>query len=471
MKKSLNDVITEAVVTNSSKDVTIHERTLVTELIESENEDDPFSLYDFLPNVNRGKNLILTRYLIYVCHVIVLFPIAICYALYDLTHKIFTGKWKSKPLNKKVRKRRIPNKKWIKKLHPEKWRGIQSSMGINLVILIATLIMAVIAFVLVVHFILKEVVLPDNSCKVNHHGVVTFDQGCMEEQHFFLLNAATFWTNTGIAVSEGDKVFITASGSMYSDVDDMVEAAENNKKPLYSRSDFYKQYEKKDEDAEYCIYGRFFKDTMDVQNKPVFGSLLYQICDEVNEPIPYNNSQNPTAVKQINFAKNKNSIFNDKRYHFKADKSGILYFSFNDILLDDSMLINIFEDVREHHKKKESWKIYEDLRKMIDLATFKSGKFDTLQWLKDSVDSLIWFEDNFGEALINIRVEKNVWNTHLPLHKKLLVTFYRKMDALYTKTEKGFPSDFLHSNLLILILLVLAWFGVDAVVSKQLKKT
>lgn len=471
MKKTLIDVITEAIATNSSKDVTIHERTLVTELIESENEDDPFSLYDFLPNANQGKNLILTRHLMHVCRIIVLIPIALCYALYDLTHKIFTGKWKSKPLDKKIRKRRIPKKKWIKRLHPEKWRGIHSSLGLNLVILIATLIMAIIAFVWVVHFLIKEVVLPDNSCKVNHYGIVTFDQGCMDEQHFFLLNAATFWTTTGISVSEGDKVYITASGSMYSDVDNMVEAAECNKKPLYSRSDFYKRYDKKGQDAEYCIYGRFFKDTMDGQNKPVYGSLLYQICDEVNGPKPYNSSQNPTAVKQIFFAKNKNSVFNDKRYHFKAPKSGILYFSFNDILLDDEMIKNIFEDTRLYHKKEESWKIYEDLIKMVDSTTLKSANYDTLQWLKDSVDSLIWFEDNFGEALINVRVEKNVWNMHLPLHKKLLVTFYRKMDALYTKTEKGFPSDFLHSNLLILILLVLAWFGVDAVVSKQLKKT
>ena len=83
---------------------------------------------------------------------------------------------------------------------------------------------------------------------------------------------------------------------------------------------------------------------------------------------------------------------------------------------------------------------------------------------------MIWFEDNFGEALINIRVEKNIWNAHLPFHKKMLVAYYRTMNALYTKTEKGFPIDFLQSGLLIFILLVLAWFGFDAIVSDQLKK-
>lgn len=92
------------------------------------------------------------------------------------------------------------------------------------------------------------------------------------------------------------------------------------------------------------------------------------------------------------------------------------------------------------------------------------------QMLSDSLDSLIWFDDNFGEALVNIRVEKNIWNSQLSLHKKLLVALYRKMNALYTQTEDGFPLDFLRSGLLIVILLILLWFGVDAFVSERLKK-
>lgn len=462
MKKSLFDFITEAIVTNSPKDVTIHERTLATELIDSEKNYDPFSLYDFLPRTYSGKNLVLTRHLIYFFRCVVLFFIALCYALYDLLHRIFTGNWKSKPLEEEVRERRIPNKEWIKKLHPEKWRGIQSSSGLNAIILIVMLIITLIALVWGLHFLLKEVVLSDNDCRVNHYGIVTFDQGCLEEQHFFLLNAASFWTNTGIALSKGDKVYITASGSMYSDVDNMVDAANCNKTLLYPRSNFYKQYNKKDMDAEYCIYGRYFKDTVDGQNKPVYGSLLYQICNEVNGPKPYNDEHNPTAVRQINFAKNTKNIFKDKRYYFIADKSGILYFSFNDILLDNNMIDIIIEN------QNRSPQIYRDLTKN-DYTCCKDCPC-SIRRLKARVDPQIWFKDNFGEALINIRVEKNVWNTHLPLHKKILVTLYRRMNALYTKTEKGFPMDFLQSGLLIVILMILLWFGADSAISYRLKK-
>lgn len=471
MDKSLFDLITDAIITNSPKDVKIDERTLATELIESEKDENLFSLYDFLPRTYQGKNLVLTHHLIYVLRCIVLFFIAIVYAIFDLLHKIFTGEWKSRPLTPEEHDKRKLNKKWKIKLHTEKWRGIQSSTGLNAILLIVTLIIAIITLVWGLHFLTKEVVLSDNKCRVNHYGIVTFDQGCLEEQHFFLLNAATFWTPTGIALSKGDKVYITASGSMYSDVEDMVKAADRNIEPLYSRSRFYKEYTKMDEDAEYCIYGRFPNDTIDEENKPVFGSLLYQICDEVRGPRLYNEEQYPTVIQQINFAKNKNSIFKDKRYHFEAKKSGILYFSFNDILLDDTMIINIVNDAKKKENKDKSWKIYDDLIKTVDSTCHNCFRhLDTLQWLKDSVDSLIWFEDNFGEALINIRVEKNIWNSQLPFHKKLLVALYRKMNALYTKTENGFPLDFLRSGLLIVILLILLWFGVDAFVSDRLKK-
>lgn len=464
MGKSLFDLITEAIVTNSPKDVTIHERPLASEMIDSEKARDPFALYDFLPKRYRGKNLVLTRHVISFFRNIFLFFIALCYAFYDLLHRIFTDEWKSKILNEEVRERRIPKNKWIKKLHPEKWRGMDSCSGINAIVIVCMLVATLTALVWGLHFLLKEVVLPENDCRINQCGIVTFDQGCLEEQHFFLLNAASFWTGTGITVSEGDKVYITASGSMYSDIDELMDDTKANKALLYSRSDFYKMYKKMDPDAEYCIYGRFHNDTVEKDNKPVFGSLLYQICDEVRGPILFNDDKNPSAVRQINFAKNKNSIFKDKRYYFEAHKSGVLYFSFNDILLDDPTI----EKIANNDK---SLQVKYDLIKTT--PCYKSGCCQLqnpctclINYLKTEVDSLIWFEDNIGEALVNIRIEKNVWKSQLPFHRKILVTIYRRMDAFNAKTENGF----LQSGLFIVIIAFILWFGADIFVSERLKK-
>ena len=192
MDKSLFDLITDAIITNSPKDVTIDERTLASELIESEKKGEPFSLYDFLPRTFSGKNLVLTHHLIYIFRCVVLFFIAIIYALFDLLHKIFTGEWKSRPLTPEEHEARDPNKKWAKKLHTEKWRGIPSSTGLNAILIIVTLVIALITLIWGLHFLTKEVVLSDNNCRVNHYGIVTFDQGCWRNSIFSCLTPPHF---------------------------------------------------------------------------------------------------------------------------------------------------------------------------------------------------------------------------------------------------------------------------------------
>lgn len=452
MSKSLIDLIKQAILTESPKGVSIDDCSLVSELIESDKKGDPFALYDFLPRSYRGKNLALTHHLLYFLRCIVLFFIGILYALYDLLHKIVTGEWKSKPLDEEVKARRIPDKKWIKQLHTEKWRGIKSSSGLNIIILVVSLVMAIITLVWGIHFFIKEVMLPDNNSRINGYGVVTIDQGCFEEQHFFLLNAATLWAHTGIAVSEGDKVFITASGSMYSDVGDMVNAAKGNKKLKYPRSSFHSPYDKMDPNAIYCIYGRYPEDRnpkSHKDNQPVFGSLLYQICDEVKGPKPFNNDKNPEAVKQINFSHYSQKHVKEKRFHFNSKESGMLCFSFNDILLDDATIDNIIKNKDDGHSEG----VYESLMRTMPNCSL-CPCLAKCQNFKNEVDSLIWFDDNFGEALINVRIQKNIWNSPLSFHKKVMMGSYR----------------FFHNNRLTFILIILSWFVLDGIVSWILKK-
>ena len=333
---SLLSLIKQAIFSRAKSDVTIHERTFVTELLESEHKGDPFALYDFFPRKYRGKSLVITRHLIYFFRCVVLFFIGIVYAFYDVAHKVVTGKWKSQRLTEEVLKRRVPNTKWAKRLHTDKWRGIQSSTGVNAVIFTVVIISAVISLAFSLNFLIREVVLPDNEARINGKGVVSIDQGALVTQHFFILNAATCWTNSDIAVSEGDKVFISASGSMYSDVGNMCDAAEINDTLKYPRSDFHGK-PMNSTDANLCIYGRCSGDS-----QPQFGSLLYQVCDEKKKPLKYNNKpykdEDDAIVKQIVSDDNRGGLLKKNVYQFKAKTSGILYFSFNDILLDTKAL-------------------------------------------------------------------------------------------------------------------------------------
>lgn len=526
---SLLSLIKQAIFSRAKSDVTIHERTFVTELLESEHKGDPFALYDFFPRKYRGKSLVITRHLIYFFRCVVLFFIGIVYAFYDVAHKVVTGKWKSQRLTEEVLKRRVPNTKWAKRLHTDKWRGIQSSTGVNAVIFTVVIISAVISLAFSLNFLIREVVLPDNEARINGKGVVSIDQGALVTQHFFILNAATCWTNSDIAVSEGDKVFISASGSMYSDVGDMCDAARENRTLKYPRSDFHGIPEDYT-DTHLCIYGRCSGDS-----QPQFGSLLYQVCEEKKKPLKYNNKpykdEDDAIVKQIVSDDNRGGLLKKNVYQFKAKTSGILYFSFNDILLDTAMInkigkgdscsnevrddllkmakdtIEVLSNLQALNNKYNNEKNKKDsmeqgimklrdaserekdsakvdslkkcIKKLEDTVHICNSKMDSLfkkaqiLWLKDSnhVDEEIWFYDNLGEALINVRVERNIWDSGLPFYKKLLVALYRGVNDVLEPTASQIswlPESLRRFRLYLAILIVIAYFGLDAFVSSLL---
>lgn len=449
--KSLLNLIKEAIITHSPKDVTIHQRPLATELIYSKKNCLPLSIYDFLPRTFGGKRFVLTRHLIFILRTIILFIIAIPYITFDLSHRLITGQWKGRQLTKKeidtIKQNKFkPNWISVRERH-----CIPTISGLNAIIFFAAFVTTIIALIMGTHFLIKEVILPENESRINSHGIVTIEQGCLEEQHFFLLNAATFWTPTGIAVNKGDKVYISASGSMYSDVDEMVEDAKSNKQLNYPRSDFHGCYETTDNDARYCIFGRCPADWNEKENLPQFGSLLYQICGETTGPKSYNGIRDDNAVQQIIFT-------SDERFSFSANTSGILYFCFNDIFLDDKMIDNI-------HNSSSPIKTALD-----NMCPDTITDLHKQTWLKKNVDSTIWFQDNLGEALINVRIIKNLKYSNLSYFKKTLIHFQRCVYSLYNKTGKGFWHDFFHSNLLIIILVVLAWFIIDERISRKLKQ-
>lgn len=89
----------------------------------------------------------------------------------------------------------------------------------------------------------------------------------------------------------------------------------------------------------------------------------------------------------------------------------MLYLTFNDILLDNE----IFSKIQREPKSD----VFNDLNKHGILT-------------RDSIhDSQIWFQDNLGEVLVNVRIEKNICGSDLPWYKKVVVYAYRKINFLF----------------------------------------
>ena len=447
MSSSIISTIKQAILTETPSDVSIRERSLVSFLIEQNGEGEPLTWSDFKIKLDLEKPLVITRFFIQLLNKLILAVIWLFYGAYNLVYKIITGRW----------------------------RGMKPSSGINTVILATTLISAIIVLLYLLMFLIRDVVFAPNTAHVNSKGVLTVDQPCYVTQSFFLLNAATYWTSTDISISKGDRVFLSASGSMYSDIGEMCSAAYKNDTLLYHRSVFGPFLPNADDTigVKYCIYGRYPKDRKDTCLKTAarYGSLLFQISNPHAGPKDYNDVNDECAIQQVNFAEYvydrdnrginylKNLINTKRQYSFVANKSGVLYLTFNDILLDKAMIDTL---VRDSARASIIWN---DLKTTLLKDVHDGNIVDSLK--SKIKDSTIWFQDNIGEILVNIRIEKNIWESDMRWYKKPVIWFYRVFEKCSTKPFWGYilPQ-------VLLILFVYFWIDihVSSIVRRRKRK-
>ena len=413
---SLIETIRRAMLSETQRDVSFVEHSWWSQLLHYDGRGRRVSNADFRLRDHRGKKLIIAHYLVDLCRCVLMGILWLVYACFDAIRYFVSGKKGDAGRSREDR---------------------PASIWVNFLILITILIFSIVGLVFILSFGIRSVVLPPSKMHVNSSGVVSIEQPHLEEQHFFLLNAATGWYRTDIRISKGDKVYITAAGGMYNDVGEMYDKANDNDTLLYPRYSF-SYGEKNTENVQYCIYGR--KDSAEAQEAR-FGSLLYQVGKQHIAPQSYN-TDSCSSVKQILF----DSASRTKPFVFTSDSSGVLFFSFNDILLDPAIIEKIC-DTSKLDKLHDSGKPYSLRDKLLKLCPEDSlkkycgkgkkdkkkscGLKDTLYVLEKFLDPQIWFKDNIGEVLINVRVEKSICNSPLPCRKKAIVGLYRELDHFF----------------------------------------
>ena len=72
-------------------------------------------------------------------------------------------------------------------------------------------------------------------------------------------------------------------------------------------------------------------------------------------------------------------------------------------------------------------------------------------------------QDNLGEVLVNVRIEKSIWESDLPWYEKPIVYVYRNINKF---SKHGFVRSGAWINLTIL----LVWFLADILISLLIKK-
>ncbi len=311
----------------------------------------------------------------------------------------------------------------------KKW--LYCSPRFNFVVLAASVVGSISLLVSIFAFYINDVLFFNNVTTINRRGALVTRQACGVDHYMYLFNTAGLWSDTGIEVLEGDRVRISGSGAFYSDIHDMKSAADDNRKPRYGLSnvaypltDPNRDRRKEAEGAKFCMYS----DSMDA----VYGSLLYQIIGETQQPkIRYEKGEkNP--IRQV--AINRKGRLEDN--FFEARESGVLHVAVNDIYLDETTIQKIKDDKNDK----------DDLRSRLQVIENKP------------VDSLhrarAWFNDNCGDILLNVTIERrNGYNPYTSLMERGYIRLYRLLSWFIDVQTGWIPS---HPRMSFLLFWVLA---------------
>ncbi|MDR3046370.1 MAG: hypothetical protein LBU51_01995 [Bacteroidales bacterium] len=246
-------------------------------------------------------------------------------------------------------------------------------------------------------FFINDVLLFQNSSKINQAGAIIPERSCKRETAIFLFGSAQRWANTGIQLQKGDEVKISYSGSFHSDVAGLRSAVESNNTLRYKWISF------SNEDTTVKPFGLLYS-----AKGCYFGSLLYVIAGEMGV-----NDNIDTNIKQV-----KQNILT------KVEQNGILYLAVNDIYLLPKVIAH-YDSINQSLFGKE----------IIDSIQFNSNKQKRdsadLFFCNDKKDSVylsgtkfreiannnkeVFYQDNIGEVLVVIDIKRQIsplsWKT------------------------------------------------------------
>lgn len=257
----------------------------------------------------------------------------------------------------------------------------------NFIILLSGIVITLLLLVAMISFFLSQVILPNPKQYVNDRGTLVFNQPLATEHYMFLLNSANLWADSGIEVIKGDKVQITVSGSFYSDIDELCQAAAENSVLRYNY--FHKS-------NRISNINRYLLDP----GMP-FGALLYRIERPTSASLP------PDSIPPIRETRDLST----HAISFVAPSSGIMHFAVNDIVLTDKNIRSLAADPSQAHLN-------------VDTAAFL-GNYG----LWGGRMSRKWFDDNCGELLINVKVTRDVTRkSDIPFYDKIFISSMRVLE-------------------------------------------
>lgn len=406
---SLIDTIKRSIITGTSADVEINDKSLLSGLM---GEDAGGGGRPFWRRVlagwrfDRRDRFPVSMLLCRTLWVLFGFVVSLFYFLASLFMMLLTGKWKER----------------------------STSPRLNAVLFVSTIIVYIVMIAGMVSFFFTNVLFfsPDNHA--NGAGALVVKQPCGKEHYVFLFNTADCWVNTGIDLVEGDRFAVSASGEFYGRVQDLVDKAKSNEVLPFA----YNSPLPRDVDSSgvsrYCMYG-----VQEGSDSARFGSILCQIQPDIRPCIcEYNETtirKDTTDGRLGRIIQLRVDSLDEGLNEFVADRSGLLHVSVNDIYLSRSNV--------------------EAMKNDTNAALRESLGIDSSFVYEEGMEER-WFADNIGEILMNVVVSRNAASSSLLEPDGMMRSFYNYVDECVASPSKRAG---LYKFLGIVVAVLLADFG------------
>lgn len=256
----------------------------------------------------------------------------------------------------------------------------------NFWLLAIAMMLIIIAMGYCIRFFITDLLFFSEAPYSNAGGALVIEQPLKRTHHIYLFNTAEYWSDTGIDITSGDRIYITASGGFFSNIHQQCTNAKMNSPvelmsvvTIDKRVDNFKP-------SVAMIEGR-------ENPEAAYGVVLYSIAPEVE----INNSVE-TTPKSPGIYPNSLIFNHSKPAVIEPGKhSGRLKFCINDIYFSDRTIDALLSD------SMGKIKIHNKIGKLIDRSV--KPKLNTILKNKLKDDITLGLHDKKYDNLINSLVK------------------------------------------------------------------
>lgn len=265
---------------------------------------------------------------------------------------------------------------------------------LNFWFMVTVLCSIILAVCYCLRFFVNDLLFFSQQPYSNMGGALVIEQPLHRTHHIYLLNTAEYWSDTGIDITPGDRVYITASGGFFNDILEQTVQAERNIKSAKTKFIAIHSVSEQGDDYKASPAMRWARENPYMP----YGTILCRITPEVEIP-----RADDIADSAVLCRKAMPVSFDGKApVVISGGYSGRLKFCINDIYFNDRNIGALLADSMGASRL---------INKFGNL--FPAGA-DTLAAVRELLKKHrdIWYRDNNGEILLNIIVEHSIFGSN-----------------------------------------------------------